>query len=334
VDKEQKNGQQQQFGKLWAAGIFLIVLVFLLVVLGGYAQGWEWTGLTTPKQRTFWDWLDLLIVPAVLAVGGYLLTRSENERTRQSAERQRDLDQDIADQRTEEDRKIAQERAESDRQIAEQRRQDDALQAYLDHIGVLLLDKDKPLRQSKQGDEVRTLARARTLTVLERLDGEGKGVVVRFLIESGLIQQQRVDQSQPTLDIPREASIVRLVRKFVPSQQEEPAQEEPVNKQPIISLSGASLSDTDLSAASLVGADLRGTDMRNTDLTDADLSGALMGNADLRGAHADFALISVELKEADLDEADLRDVKFPNANMIRTNGSLLKYEKNRVPMAA
>jgi uncharacterized protein YjbI with pentapeptide repeats len=51
----------------------------------------------------------------------------------------------------------------------------------------LLLNKDSPLRQSKKDDEVRTLARARTLTILSRLDGTRKGIVLRFLHEANLI---------------------------------------------------------------------------------------------------------------------------------------------------
>ena len=59
LDQQRKDGQQQQSGGLWAAGIFWVALVFLLIVLGGYVQEWKWTGLTTPKQQTFWvevDW--------------------------------------------------------------------------------------------------------------------------------------------------------------------------------------------------------------------------------------------------------------------------------------
>jgi hypothetical protein len=57
----------------WAGG--LAALAFLIIVICGYLLDWDWTGL--PK-RTLWDWLELLIVPAVLTVGGYLFTRSEN----------------------------------------------------------------------------------------------------------------------------------------------------------------------------------------------------------------------------------------------------------------
>ena len=104
---------------LWAGGI--AALAFLIIVISGYFFGWKWTGL--PK-RTLWDWLNLLIVLAVLALGGYLFTRSESQRTLQSTQRQRDLDRELATTQTE-----------TDREIADQRRQDDTLQAYLDQIG-------------------------------------------------------------------------------------------------------------------------------------------------------------------------------------------------------
>jgi hypothetical protein len=80
----------------------VVGLALLIVVICGYLFELKWTGL--PKQ-TLWDWLDLLIVPAVLAVGGYLFTRSENQSTQAAAER---------------------------------RAQDDALQAYLQRVAMIL----------------------------------------------------------------------------------------------------------------------------------------------------------------------------------------------------
>jgi hypothetical protein len=55
-----------------------------------------------------------------------------------------------------------------------------------------MLDKDNPLRKSKYGDEVRRLARARTLTVLARLSANHKRHVLRFLYVSGLILKGRI----------------------------------------------------------------------------------------------------------------------------------------------
>src|SRR5829696_945528 len=146
MDQQQQSRWRPTRGQLlWAGSIVGVVAVLLLIRLG---YTYPWTGFGESKvneavqpAKTLWDWLGLLIVPVVLAVGGYFFTRSESRRIQQSAEEQRALDREIADQRTQEDRVIAQERSETDRQIADQRRQDDMLQAYLDQMGQLLLDK-------------------------------------------------------------------------------------------------------------------------------------------------------------------------------------------------
>jgi hypothetical protein len=82
-------------------------------------------------------------------------------------------------------------------EVESQRAQDEALEAYLDQMSKLLLDKERPLRQSAEADKAeedangRTVARARTLTVLSRFDGHRKGRVVQFLYEAGLVMKER-----------------------------------------------------------------------------------------------------------------------------------------------
>jgi hypothetical protein len=262
VDQEEKDTQQEQSGGLWAAGIFFVALVFLLIVLGGYVQKWEWTGLSTPKDRTFWDWLDLLIVPSVLAIGGYLFTRSENQRTLEDADRQRALDREISDER----------------------RQDDMLQAYLDGMSRLLTDKEQPLHSAKWGDSPSTVARARTLTVLGRLDRERKRSVVQFLFESGLIYKERTLLDESNL-IKRQHNIVSLTHADLSG----------------ANLSGAVLFDVDLFRANLFRAKLQGATLFRDNLREANLS-----EADLSGA---------DLSEANLNEAQLFDAKLGLANL-------------------
>jgi hypothetical protein len=144
---------------------------------------------TTPKQekeaqqskpwtlkefggKPVWEWMQLLIVPLALAVIGLLFEM-------QQADRQRALEQQQA---ALEDR-----RAKAERELAEQRAQDEALQAYLDQMSSLLLEKD--LRESAVDSEMRTLARARTLTVLGRLDPSRRTAVMEFLLEAELVQR-------------------------------------------------------------------------------------------------------------------------------------------------
>ena len=100
-DQQQARWRPTRKHLLWAASIVGVVAVLLLIRLG-YA--YRWTGFGQYKVngevqpfKTLWDWLDLLIVPIVLAIGGYLFTRSENRRTQKIADQERTLDREIAD---------------------------------------------------------------------------------------------------------------------------------------------------------------------------------------------------------------------------------------------
>src|SRR4051812_6319196 len=113
--------------------------------------------------KTLWEWLQLLIVPAILIaltfVWSATQTRSDNKR---------------------EDRRIA-----ADRAAAEETRQDATLQAYLNQMSGLMLDRR--LLTSKPSDAVRAVARTVTLATLRRLDGERKGEALLFLTEARLL---------------------------------------------------------------------------------------------------------------------------------------------------
>jgi len=133
---------------LLAIGIGLTIVIFAVCV---YVFGWGWTGLA---KRTFWDWLHLLVVPIVLAVGGYLFTRSENRRAQS---------------------------------IADQRAKDAAVQAYFDQMAQLLADNKLPKGEDATYSDVRMLVRARTKDVLWKLDPQRKRNLLQFLHEAGLI---------------------------------------------------------------------------------------------------------------------------------------------------
>src|SRR5215213_10982935 len=151
--------------------------VAAVVVLIRVGQHYQWTGFGESVQskpdnqeiqprKTLWDWLQLFIVPLALAAIGLWFSAQQDAHQQQ----------------------IEEKRAKSDRHIEEQRAQDAALQAYLDQMSQLMLEGD--LLDSKQDSEVRTLARARTLTVLTRLDSRRKGSVVQFLHEASLIKKE------------------------------------------------------------------------------------------------------------------------------------------------
>ena len=165
-----------------AVSVFLILLIIGIAVANilGYVSRWEWVGVVDRKTgeiKTLWDWMNLLLVPFVLAAGAYLFNKSEKAHERKIAEQQR-----------ENERVLAAKRAEAELEISKDKQQQTALESYFDKMTDLLLDKG--LRTSGEDDEVRTIARTRTLTVLRGLDGNRRGQVLQFLYEAGLITGQ------------------------------------------------------------------------------------------------------------------------------------------------
>ncbi len=142
----------------------MLGLALIVGIIGGYFFSWNWTGL---RQKTLWDWLQLLIIPVVLALAGYVInltiSRSEQEATKQ--------------------------RAKTEQEIAQDNQRETALQEYIDRMSELIIEKK--VRDSRPEDEVRTIARVRTLTVLPRLDPIRKRSVLQFLYESGLIDKDK-----------------------------------------------------------------------------------------------------------------------------------------------
>jgi uncharacterized protein YjbI with pentapeptide repeats len=235
---------------------------------------WARTGF---GDKTLWDLLQLLIVPLVLVGIGLLFEMQQAERQQALEEQQQAL----------EDR-----RAEAERELAEQRAQDEALQAYLNQMSSLLLEKD--LRASEGESEVRTLARARTLTVLERVGPSRRTALMQFLDEANLVWS--------------------LERRGAP----------------VISLDGANLSKANLSWASLHSAELGGANLSDTNLSDATLHDAFLYKANLSGAYLSRAsLAGADLSDANLSDANLSDANLSNADLEGTNlGGADLYEAN------
>jgi uncharacterized protein YjbI with pentapeptide repeats len=203
--------------KLMVIGVSVTAIIVLLAI-GGAAS--RWTGF---RGMTVRDWLDLLVVPLALVVISFLFTTQQDQRQQE----------------------IENQRAAAERELAVERAQDEALQAYLAQMSTLMLEKD--LRNSEEDSEVRTLARARTLTVLRRVDTSRKDEIMQFLLEAALVH--RVGESAPVIELGR-----------------------------------ADLGDVNLREADLAGANLREANLREAGLRYANLSEANLSNAYLKGA--------------------------------------------------
>jgi len=274
---------------LWA--IRLGIVLSLLVAIG-YSYG-----------ITLWDWIKLPVVPAAIAAAGLWFNRQQQERQRADDWRQQERALDIADQRA----------------------QDDALQAYLDQMSLMLTNKERPLRRAQPGDDLSVVARARKLTVLtklekkRKLDKDRKGSVLQFLYESGLITKDRriLDLSKADLFM-ADLYWAKLSEA---------------------NLHGVYLIKANLIQADLVKADLSGAYLIEADLIRADLSEANLSNAWLR--HANLSSATGLTDEQIIAARTLEGATMPNGQKyedwlkdkegrredVRSNGSQPTSEK-------
>jgi uncharacterized protein YjbI with pentapeptide repeats len=211
------------------------------------------------------DWVQILVAPVLIsvvaAVIAFALNGAQDERQNAREEQ----------------------RAEIERQIEENRAQDAAVQAYLSQMSKLMTEED--LRTSKLSSEVRTLAHARTMMVISRLDQSRKTEVLRFLEEAQLVQcvgEEQVGGEQVKCVPPYPLKSVG-------------------GEQPIIGLDNADLSGVQLVGVRLMYAHLNNTDLSKAHLAHADLNHAGLVGANLR--HSD--LYNADLTGADLTGADL-----------------------------
>ena len=309
---------------------------------------WGFRGMTVR------DWLELFIVPLSLVVIGLVFTAQQDVRQAR-----------IENHRTQQAQKIETQRAEAEQKLAEQRAQDEALQAYLDQMNQLLLEKN--LRDSEPGREVRILARARTLSTLGRIDADHKLSLLQFLYEADLINStqpvinldganlQNVDLSYVNLSHAPQLQRSEIQRGFgvcvVRSEEQEQALGpfyggcDTLNEEGfVVYVLSRDLRGTDLSATSLHGADLSWSvlakanlqyavlsdaNLHNALLADSELGSADLTNADLTDANlAGANLFSADLSGADLRGADLRDASLSFADL--TDAKVSKEQLDQV----
>jgi uncharacterized protein YjbI with pentapeptide repeats len=178
------------------------------------------------------------------------------------------------------------------RALEEKRSQEDAKRSYFEQMGNLLTEK---CLIDTDREDIKQLAQAQTHTVLARLDGERKGVVIRFLQGAGLINEDN--------------AIVSLFDS---------------------DLRGANLRDADLKSTNLSGADLSGANLSEANLSGANLSEANLSGANLSGVGVIMSgggdprqvtqrgganLREAHLREAHLDEADLSFAHLRQADL-------------------
>jgi hypothetical protein len=272
----------EKYRRLFLSGLIILLLFFSMVRVQPDRLTWaNWTGfgedsniskeetlqggkLTITKRIThfqsgknLWDWLGLI---GVIAIPIFLFQYQIRQQ-----------------------------------EIADSNQREEALRDYIDKIAELLIDKELKvlLKQLYEGvitkndatlDAALDVARARTLSILRRLDKdhERKGSVVQFLIDAELIQG---------LELLKYANLSR-----------------------------ANLYEANLEGANLKGADLKGADLEKVNLKGANLEGANLEGANLERANLEGTnLEGAYLKRAYLIETNLIEANLVRANLIEAN---------------
>jgi len=312
-------------------GIILLIALIIAVVLSNGTGFNEYTVKSTVTEttlspqtkvtitaqsqpgKTLWDLLQLLVVPLILAIGGFWFNQIQKDREQRAINERAEREKRETEQRAKTEREATEQRAKTEREIAADNQREAALQNYIDKMSELLSHEN--LRKSRKGAEVRTIAHVRTLTVLQRLDAARKGNVLQFLYESGL------------LDIDKHFCIL-IGADLTGADLKE------------VSLEGADLDRANLHGADLSHADLRGTHLNLAMMDGANLKYASMSGIILNGAYLNEAslgpsvmnkakLVLARMSEANLNnvilddaflcEAFLEGADLTKARLIRTN---------------
>ncbi len=268
---------QPRRGVQWLTVIVAVAVTLGILIYIGY--GLQWTGFgptragdSVQPPKTLWEWLGLLIVPTMLAVGVFLLSQRQKQH----------------------DERIQEAQKEREETAAIQRAQDEALRAYLDQMSNLIVDRE--MRKKPDDPDLRRLAQARTLTILLGLDRDRKKRPLKLIYELSLIMKEEpilnlknagldtADLSEITLhdaclrevDLRRAnlSDTVLVGANLLPYDETQPAK---------------------LNAPSLLnGADPSNIDSSNDHLTPTNLGGADLSNADLSGAYLTSSKVSKE----------------------------------------
>lgn len=267
-----------------------LVVVLGIIVIGYLVPGSGFGNYTSPtgefvRGKTFWDWMQLLIIPLVLAVGAYYLNRAERQ---------------------------------TEREIARDRQQEAALQAYLDRLSELLL-KEK-LRTTKKA-EVRDVARTRTISIIRVLNTERTNLVLQFLREAKLVTDENsilngADMGSMHLgNLDFDHVFLQTTNLSESNLEGAYLAEANLERADLMHayLAEAYLEEAHLAGAYLFSVNLEGADLQGTDLKGADLEGADLKGADLKGAD----LMGVNLAGVNLEGAEVTDEQLARAQSLK-----------------
>lgn len=249
--------------------------IFLVIIISNWISNFKWSGF---QKKSFWDWLQLLIVPLMLAFGAFYLNYASETRDKQIAEegKQQELLKDYF--------------SKMQTLIVETKKSKDSQPKIVETKKSVETTKSKDSQPNPDGapllPEFIPIAQALTLAVLDELDGKRKGKVISYLADSKLITANIKDQkSKPVIDL-RKANLKEIVLEDVSLDG--------------LSITGADMTEAKLTEVILTNSNLVSSKFINATLDTVDFSGSKLGNsnfydADLknitRSEDSDFTMV-------------------------------------------
>ena len=268
-------------------------------------KDWFWIGC---KDKTSWEWMELLIAPLIVAGTGaslaliFSLIQSYHQSKLVALQKKND-DESAALQK-EYDTELAAQQKKNDTELAKDKYREETLKKYFDDMTQLFNDNKTLLSNKNPNDINWVIAQSRTLITLRQLDGRRKGLLVSFLSEAKLINQA-----------PELKTIIKLEGADLNSAQLQNINLRNINlnKANLIQadLEGANLGGAQLKNAKLTGIKLQNTSLEHVDLTKAKVDSANLQKANLTGAN----LTGANLQKANLTGANLQKTNISEANI-------------------
>jgi uncharacterized protein YjbI with pentapeptide repeats len=312
---------------------FLVLYVIFIELVRLRTKGYIWA--SGFEGKTFFDWLELLVIPLLLAIVAIWFNWNQKKTELVIAEKER----------------------EKDRYIADDHHKEEALQTYINLMGEML-HKEKLLETKDDPfSSLRFVAQVQTVTTLRKLDPDRQNILFAFLFDSRLAYFLLSDAFMQKITVKADLSGINLsganlfrsklnifgrsIDFFEASLVESDLSYSDLRHSKLDSanLRDANLYHTDLvecnfTNASLVGArlvgaflkksvfckaDLQLADLSNTDCLYADFSSAILCRANMRGATLNGCnLIGANLLLADLSGASLLDAKVTEEQLSQT----------------
>jgi hypothetical protein len=256
-----------------------------VIIISTWISNFKWSGF---QKKSFWDWLQLLIVPLMLAFGTLYLNYASETRDKQIAEdgKQQELLKDYF--------------SKMQTLIVETTKSKDSQPKIVETKKSVETTKSKDSQPNPDGapllPEFIPIAEALTFAVLDQLDGKRKGKVITYLADSKLITANIKDKDpKPVIDL-KNANLKEIEIDNLDMNGQL------IDKDTIqgVIIRGADMTNAKLEKVYLTYSDLTGSDLSNATLTTVDLTGAKMESVKL--IKTDIKDITISLK-TDLNNA-------------------------------